>query len=396
MSGTSGNVGLIVRREIATRLQQRGFVIGFGITLLVVIAACVAPAFFGGDDSPTRYDVAIVRSESPRTQALSQALQKANSPSFTVHDTTAAEARDKVKQGDWDAAVLPGNQLLAEKSGDAVVGAVQRVWSQLSLVTNLRNAALTSDQITRALAVRPLSVSTTESSDDGQRQAIALITVIVLFGQLISFCTWVAMGVVEEKASRVVEVILSAVRPLQLLAGKLIGIGALAAGQVLAIGVVALVAASAAGTISIPASALVTVLISFGGFVLGYLFFAALAAALASTVSRQEEVSGVLTPVTLSLTLCYGASFVGANDPDSTLSRVLSILPPVSSIAMPGRIARGDVPVLDIVLAAVLLAVAAAAMLAVAARIYRASVLHSGTRVPLRTAWRGEAVADLS
>lgn len=386
-----GNIALIARREIVTRLQQRGFVIGIAITLLIVVAVCVAPAFFDDDDSPTRYDVAVATSN----PGLTKALQAAKDPSFTVHETSASEARAKVDKGDWDAAVLPGNRLLAEKSGDAVVGAVQRIWTNVSLVSNLRKAELSNAQISDALSVRPLTVSGTDSAEDGQRQAIALITVIVLFGQLISFCTWVAMGVVEEKASRVVEVILSAIRPLQLLTGKLLGIGILAAAQVLAIGVVALVAASAADTISIPASALVTVLVSFISFVLGYAFFAALSAALGSTVSRQEEVSGVLTPVTVALTLCYGASFVGTNDPDSTLSRVLSILPPVSSIAMPGRIARGDVPVLDIVLAAVLLAAAAAGMLAVAARIYRASVLHSGTRVPLKTAWRGEAVSEL-
>jgi ABC-2 type transport system permease protein len=204
------------------------------------------------------------------------------------------------------------------------------------------------------------------------------------------------MGVVEEKASRVVELVLSSVRPMQLLAGKLLGIGALAAAQVLLLGGAAIAAAIASGTITIPASAIGTVAISFIAFVLAYAFFASLAAALGSTVSRQEEVSGVLAPVTMTLTVCYVAGFAVASNPDAGYARVLSILPPISSIAMPARIARGGVPAIDVVLAIVLLLAAAAGILAVAARIYRASILHSGTRVSLRRAWRGEPAADLA
>ena len=100
--------------------------------------------------------------------------------------------------------------------------------------------------------------------------------------------------------------------------------------------------------------------------------------------------------MTITLTVCYGASLAAANSPGSTAARVLSIVPPISSLSMPARIANGGVPVLDIVVAVVLLVALAAGIVAVAARIYRASVLHSGTRVPLRRAWRGEAVGDLT
>ena len=173
----------------------------------------------------------------------------------------------------------------------------------------------------------------------------------------------------------------------------------MAAAQVLALGVAALVSATVAGTLTIPATAIVSVLVAFVGFLLGYAFFAALAAALGSTVSRQEEVSGVLAPVTLTLTVCYAASFATTSDPHSTFARLVSIIPPLSAIGMPARIARGPVPALDIALAVVLLVLATAGIVTVAARIYRASILHSGTRVPLRTAWRdasSSAAAELS
>ena len=392
---SSGVVALIAQREITSRLQQRGYRIGFGIALLIAVVGCVLPSFFTGTSKAATYDIAVAADPGGLSGAL-VAMGSAQGVHIKIHPAGAAEARAKVKAGDWDAAVLPGNQLVAQHTSDAVVAVVQDAYRLAATVKRLRADGLNDQQAAAALNVAPLPVTATASADSTQRQAIAIIAVVVLFSQLITFCTWVAMGVVEEKSSRVVELVLSSVRPMQLLTGKLVGIGALAAGQVLTLGAVALGAATAAKTLTLPASGLLTVLVSFVGFVLGFAFFGALAAALGSTVSRQEEVSGVLAPVTLTLTVCYAASFAAATNPDSSFARVLSIVPPISSIAMPGRIAHGGVPVLDVVLAVVLLLVAVAGIVAVAARVYRASVLHSGTRVPLRRAWRGEAVADIS
>ncbi len=391
----SGPVRLIAQREVVTRLQQRGYRIGLAVSLLIVVIACVLPSFFGDDNSTPHYDIGLAAAAPGLTGALT-AVGKAQGVEVAVHRASAGTARAKVADGKWDAAVVPGGRLLASSKTAGAVKVVQGAYQLSTTVDRLHDAGLTGAQVQRALDVRPLAVHATKSDDDTQKQTIAIITIVLLFSQLVTFCTWVATGVVEEKASRVVELILSSVRPVQLLAGKLLGIGALAAGQVLALGVVGLVAGSAAGTLTVPASGIVTVAVAFVAFLLGFAFFAALAAGLGSTVSRQEEVSGVLTPVTVTIMVCYLASFSAANSPGSTLSRVVSIVPPFSSIAMPARIARGGVAVLDVVLAVVLLVLAAAAVVAVAARVYRASVLHSGTRVPLKRAWRGEAVSELS
>jgi ABC-2 type transport system permease protein len=392
---TTSPLALIARREITTRVQQKSYRIGVGISLLIVVIACVLPAFFRGDDKPSRYDVAVAVD----TQALPAALDavaKAQHVEVTVHRSAADVARERVKSGSWDAAVLPNGELVVRHSSDGVVALVQAADQLARTVTNLRSAGLTDAQVASALRVTPLQVQATASSKNSQRQTVAIFAVIVLFSQLITFCTWVAMGVVEEKASRVVELILSSVRPVQLLAGKLVGIGVLAAGQVLLLGVAAVVAATVAKTLTLAGAGIVTVVVAFIAFLLGFAFFGALAAALGSTVSRQEEVSGILAPVSITLTVCYGISFAAASSPDSGLARLASIIPPFSTIAMPARIARGGVSAVDVVLAVVLLAAAAAGIVVIAARVYRASILHSGTRVPLRTAWRGEAVSDIS
>lgn len=388
-------VRLIARREISTRLQQRGYRIGVGISLLVVVVACVVPALFRGHGKTSSYTVGVVGSQPGLVLALEQ-VATARHVHIAVRSDDATQARAQVRDGSWSAAVLPGGELVVPRASDGVVALVQDAHRLAGTLQQLEAAGLSPAQAGAALQVEPLRVSATKSGADTQKQALAIIAVVVLFSQLVTYCTWVAMGVVEEKSSRVVELVLSSVRPLQLLAGKLLGIGLLAAAQVLTIGVVGLVAASLAGTLSVPASALTTLLVSFVGFLLGYAFFAALAAGLGSTVSRQEEVSGVLAPVTVGLTVCYVVSFATATGNHSGLSRVVSVVPPFSAIAMPARIARGAVPVVDVGLAVLLLAAATAGVVLVAARVYRASVLLTGTRVSLKQAWRGEAVAELS
>ena len=376
-------MGLIARREIVTRWQQKGYRISLGVTLLIAVVAVILPSFFSDDGSRTTYDVGIVAStDFPRLTDGIRLAEAAAGTKLTPHDASAAEARAKVSAGDWDAALLPGPVIVVEHSGDAVVGV-------------LRNAVLISAAApqTGPVAIPRVQVEALTSGDDTQRQTLSIITVIVLFSQLVTFCTWVATGVVEEKSSRVVELILSSVRPIQLLAGKLLGIGALAAGQVALLGGAALVAATSAGTLTLPASALLTVLVSFVAFLLGFAFFSALSAALASTVSRQEEVSGVLAPVSILIMICYFAAFTVTTSDPSAFGRVISIVPPMSSIAMPARIARGEASVTDVVAAVVLLVVVTLGALVLAGRIYRASVLHTGSRLKLRQAWRGEEVA---
>ncbi len=384
--------GLIARREITSRLQQRGFRISFGVALLVVVIACVLPSFFGGGSGTPTYDVGVTTNSPGLSQALT-AVGTAQHAHVRLHPGSATDARARVRDGTWDVAVLPGDRLLVHAATDESAVLVRTALQLAGTLERLRAAGLTRTQAEHALSGAPPRIETVSSSKSGQRRGIAVVAVVLLFSQLVTFVTWVATGVVEEKASRVVELLLACVRPSQLLAGKLVGIGLLAATQVLVIGIVALIAATSAGTVSVPASAIAVLIGSFVGFLLGFAFFAALGAAAASTVSRQEEVSGVLAPISLTLTVSYLAAFTVAANPGSTAAHVLSLVPPVSAMAMPARLAGGGVPVLDVALAVLLLIAAAVGVLGLAARIYRASILHSGTRVPLRRAWRGDVPA---
>ena len=144
-------------------------------------------------------------------------------------------------------------------------------------------------------------MSTTEPIDEAaeERGGFAFFAVLLLYGQLIGMGYFVAMGVVEEKSSRVVELLLSTLRPRHLLAGKILGLGLLGLGQLLLLAVLGLAVAGLGGALDVNGDVMVAAALALVWFVVGYAFYAAAFACAASLVSRQEDLQSVLTPLTL-------------------------------------------------------------------------------------------------
>jgi ABC-2 type transport system permease protein len=184
-------------------------------------------------------------------------------------------------------------------------------------------------------------------------------------------------------------VLLSAVRPVQLLLGKVLGIGLLALAQAAGMLVVFIVAGFASGS-SLVHGATLGVVIAGGVFiVLGYAFYCTAFAAAGSLVSRQSDVNSTILPVQLPLIITYALSYtvVYANGA-STFYHVLGFLPPTAPIAMPVLYAAGDVPLWQVAVAAVLTAVGTVWMARIAVRIYANSILRTGPRISFRQAIR--------
>jgi ABC-2 type transport system permease protein len=216
------------------------------------------------------------------------------------------------------------------------------------------------------------------------RTAIAIVLVVVLFMLVLGQAMMVAMGVVEEKGSRIVEILLATLRPWQLLGGKIIGLGVLGLINMVTILGVGLGAAMASGLAAdFPpgiAGLVAGVLI---WFVLGYAFFATLSAAFASLVSRQEELNSVMTPLIMLNMVTYFVAFFAVNDPTGTLATVMSYVPPFSSMVMPVRMAASEVPLWQAGASMAGMVVAVVAVLALGAKVYERAVLRTGARVKL-------------
>jgi ABC-2 type transport system permease protein len=214
-------------------------------------------------------------------------------------------------------------------------------------------------------------------------------TMIIVFVLISVYGSQIALGIGEEKSSRVVEVLLSSLRPVQLLVGKVLGMGVLALAQAAAMVVVFIVAGFASGSSLVHGSTLGTVLVGGVFIVLGYAFYCTAFAAAGSLVSRQSDVNTTVLPVQLPLIVTYALSFtvIYANGA-STFFHVLGWLPPTSPIAMPVLYAAGDVPAWQVAVSAVLCAVGTVWMTRLAVRIYANSILRTGPKISFRQAIR--------
>jgi len=219
---------------------------------------------------------------------------------------------------------------------------------------------------------------------------LGIVAGILIYMSLMLNGQMVAQGVVEEKSSRVVELLLSTIRPWQLMAGKVLGIGFVGFVQMVVIGGVGVAFALGLDVLSISVSAAVgTVIWLVVWYLLGFIMYSLVFAALAALVSRQEDVGGVITPALMFVIVGYvfGISVL-PSQPDSVLAEVLSVIPVFAPTLMPMRLAMGGVPVWEQVVSVGLVLALIPALVWLAGRIYANAVMRSGARVKLKDALR--------
>ena len=358
---------LVAMREMKVRARTKSFLIGLAFSALLVVGIALLPAVFGGDEKPK---VALVGAELPTRGEVQY---------VPVADRAAAEKA--VTDGDAEAALINGDTVLSEGTLDVQLGFTLR-------------GAYQAQQVNQAgLQLRDLTMQQIGSADtetDDARSGIATLVTIVMFMIIIFTSIYVAMGVVEEKGSRIVELLLVSVRPWQLLGGKIAGLVTLGLANMAVIAVAGLVTVGVTGqTGTMPPELTGIIVSSVLWFLLASVFYAALAAMFGSLVSRQEDVNSVLTPMTMTLMIAYFISFFVAQQPDSTVAKVFSLVPPFSALVMPVRDAATTVPWWELVLAAGLMIVASIIVIRLTAIIYERAVLRTGARLKLTQLLRG-------
>jgi ABC-2 type transport system permease protein len=220
-----------------------------------------------------------------------------------------------------------------------------------------------------------------------ESSVLAFVGVVALYGQLFAYGYWVASGVVEEKASRVIEVLLATIRPSQLLRGKILGIGVLGLCQLLLIAAVGLATARAAGLLRFPAGAMVAVGAVLLWFVLGYFFYATLFAVAGALVPRQEDLQASMTPLTVLVVASFFVGIAAVRDPSTTLASVASVLPFSAPLVMPSRMLLGQLGLWQGLLAAAVTVGATVALVPVATTVYARAVLRT-SKVRIREVLR--------
>lgn len=381
---------LIAAREMTERLRDRGFILLTVFILLVVIGAAAFGAFIGGAGTQ-EYTVGAT---GERAEAIG-ALAEERAPEFgaevsleTLPDAAAAERA--VEGGEVDAAVVGDERILVDGvSGRSLEGLLQSNAQELDTAETLGDAGLTPEEAEAALDPAPLAVEDVGAPEDPEAGAplVALGGLVLLFLTIYLYGYWIANGVVEEKSSRVVEIVLSTVRPWQLLAGKIIGIGLLGLGQLVLLGSLGLAAALISG-LELPPATFGAVGAVLLWFVLGFAFYSCLFAVAGSLVSKQEDVQYTQIPLMVLIFGGYGAAISQLFDLGSTTAQALSFVPPFTPMMMLLRIGFGEAAAWEVVLAALLMLAATAGLVALAARVYAGSILRFGSRVSLGEALR--------
>jgi len=368
-------ITLVALREIRERVHSRVFLVS---TLLMLVLVGGSTALNGALSRKPTYRVAVV---APAPTGLRAALQRASKPldaRVRLQVVTARAGRQQLKAKKVDAVLLLSADRIAFRANiDPKLAAVAD-----AAVRAVRRHLPAAPELTAVTIERPTSKASDAEVLAAMLGASMLLATIAVYGQ------WVLTGVVEEKANRVVELILSTVRPRHLMAGKVIGIGLLGLAQVALVGGLAAVLLGA-GVFGAPASLGGSVALVVPWFALGFALYAVAYAAAGAMASRAQDANSAGALVTYTL---IGAFFLGyvalTVDPSSTLSQLLSVFPLTAPFVLPARSALVGVPLWEHALAVVLVLAAVYGLNRLAGRIYGAGLLRAGPRLDLRTALR--------
>jgi ABC-2 type transport system permease protein len=378
-------------REMGERLRSPLYYLSLGLMVLIVGGSIVMPSVL--DDGTESRDVGVVGTVPAGLGAAIEARGDAVHVDvrITRFDTVAAGQRS-VRSGDVDVLVVDAARLEWQRRSEAQLQTILTSAIQLVTVQQRASAAGISPADLAALSapvpVENVELGRVEGRSEDDETAAYLIS-LVLFIAVSSYGGMVLSGVVEEKSSRVVEVLLARIPARSLLAGKIAGIGLLGLAQVVVTGVVALVAIALTDLTDIPAAHGDVIAWAVLWFVLGYALIATAFGALGSLASRPEDASSLTTPVVVVLIAGYFVSFAAIGSPATWWARLASWFPVTAPFAMPNRIAMGATSWWEPILAVILTLLAIAGLVALGGRIYSRAVLHTGGVVRILDAWRG-------
>lgn len=382
---------LVAEREVREAFRSKAYWVTMAVLLLGVVAAIVVPRLLESDPS---YDVGVAGSVPAGTADDLRTLARAVEADLTVEELDGEEAALRaVADEEVDAALVfdEGSDEITlvrrSRTSDSLVALLGQATIAGATAERLAEAGLSAREVADALAVRPPTEQIVDDEQPG-RSGVAYASGLVLYLALFMGGMGVATGVAVEKSSRIAEVLVTIVRPSQLLAGKVLGVGATTLLLVLAAAVPFAVAV-AVGAVDVPEAAALDVIASVGWFLLGYAIYAMVFAALGALVDRQEDLGGALGPVTTALVASYLASFQAQAAPDSVVAVATSIFPLSAPMVMPVRIAEGAATAPQVA-AAIALGLATVALLVrFGATVYRRALLRGGRRLRLAEVLRG-------
>ncbi len=377
-------------REILTRSRTKAFRVITAILVAAAIAGPILAALWpdGGNDLREATIGLVEVDDATQDQILAFAQDSLEVSFVELTGSTPAEVEQALADGDIDMALEPGPVLVWNQETDfEIASVVYTVLQQQAVLVKGQALGLEAGDIAALLTPADLEERFADPTDESDEVA----TVVALLGLMAAFILPQVFGqltllsVVEEKSTRVIEVLLTHLRPRTLLLGKVLGVGALAVVQLIVVVGGLTGALVLTNTIDIPPSVwrfLPIIVVSIlGGLAIYNTFFALLG----SLISRQEDASQVMLPVFLPIMVGYiaGQAAVFGNA-ESTFIKGLTYFPMTAPMILPVRVARDAIELWEIVLSLGLLVVSVWALIRIAGRVYEFTLLHTGSRVSWR------------
>jgi ABC-2 type transport system permease protein len=401
----SAKLWAVLKREYLERVRTRGFVIGTVLGPLLMGGMMIVPALAARSGSkPLR--VAVLDGTGTLQAAVEEGLRAARfdgKARFDVQPAPGAEASEAplkkaVLDGRLDGYLhLPADAVTAgtasyygrNVSNRIELRTMERTVSDVLVGRRLTGAGLDPAKVkdlTKELDLKTIRLSEKgEREDQGAAMIFSIILLMILYMSILLWGQAVMTSVIEEKTSRVVEVMAAGVSPTTLLAGKLLGVGAAGLTQFLVwaislFGVSAFAAGAAMGSFSMP-EVTPLMLVSFVlFFLLGFLFYAALYASIGAAVNTVQEAQSLAFPVLLPIILAMVCFPAVLEAPDGVLAVTMSMIPGMSPLIMFLRIVVLTPPLWQIALSIALLALGILGVVWVAARVYRVGILMYGKK----------------
>jgi ABC-2 type transport system permease protein len=368
------SIWLVARRELMERGRSKAFLVSLALTVAFILAGIFLPSILGGDDEGSRLGIV-----GPTPAGLEASLQ------------STADAIDMTLTTEAIPDLATGEARLADESLDGLL-VFPPDGSTPAYVVKRASDPVLQQVVAASFSPAPqITFRELDPADPDQDVSFifANVGVILLFISIFTFGTWVLTGVVEEKQSRVVEVVLSTVSARDLLIGKVLGIGLLGLAQLIVMVGVGIGVGTATGRFELPATTAGAVVQLFVWFGLGYAFYSTALGVLGALASRMEEASNASAPVSILASLAYVfALLVALDNPSGIAAQIASFLPPVAPMVVPLRAALGAIEPWEIIVSILLMVAAIWGLFVIGGRVYSGAVLETTGRVGLRDAWR--------
>lgn len=425
------NAWYIAVREYRGRARSRSFILGTVLLALISFFVTQLPVLIDFSLSSGQTKMAVVVQaagvkpgslDALESQLNGGSIDPSAHKAFTLTrlPATGLDAAQKdLEHGTYDVLLVVDRDPVTKDLGFTIRTDIPKDGEVVQATTSALVSMEIDDRLYRAgtstaavtapfpLAVAPVNATSAGTNSVSREVSSGLLStglIVLIFMAIITYGMWVAMSVAEEKGSRVMELMLNATTPLQMLAGKMLGNGAAGLTQY------GIILAAVIGGLLAQAPIHMAILGTtsadqFGGlsplvlgafailFVLGFTLYSLLYAALGSLVSRQEDVQSATSPLMVAIMLGYFMSVFGLQAIDAPWVKVMSFVPFFSPYLMLARVSAGHVELWEFGLAVVLLMAACAVALVVAARIYSAGVLLYGQRVGLRQIFKAARVS---